>query len=76
MQPKRMARVYADYKSSFIYMFMKTVMQGKRWKKLFWVSAIAPLFSVIVSTVIVYEARLDKDNVAIVSDITFVSFLT
>jgi hypothetical protein len=76
MQPKRIARVYADYKSSFIYMFMKTVMQGKRWKKLFWVSAIAPLFSVIVSTVIVSQARLDKDGVATVRDITFVRFLT
>ncbi|CAM6047026.1 unnamed protein product [Sphagnum compactum] len=53
----------------FLIFLLITKQLGKRWKKLFFVSAIAPLFSVILSTVIVSQARLDKDGVAIVGHI-------
>ncbi|XP_042454635.1 sulfate transporter 1.3-like [Zingiber officinale] len=42
---------------------------AKKNKKLFWVSAIAPLISVIVSTFFVYITRADKKGVAIVNHI-------
>ncbi|KAH6827183.1 sulfate transporter 1 [Perilla frutescens var. hirtella] len=42
---------------------------AKRKKKLFWVSAIAPLISVIVSTFFVYITRADKKGVQIVKHI-------
>lgn len=42
---------------------------GKRKKKLFWVPAIAPLISVIVSTLFVYLTHADKKGVAIVNHI-------
>ncbi|KAG8368695.1 hypothetical protein BUALT_Bualt15G0072400 [Buddleja alternifolia] len=42
---------------------------GKKNKKLFWVPAIAPLISVIISTFCVYITRADKDGVAIVKHI-------
>ena len=41
--------------------------QAKKNKKLFWVAAMAPLTSVIVSTVFVYITRADKKGVSIVS---------
>ena len=41
--------------------------QAKKNKKLFWVAAIAPLTSVIVSTIFVYITRADKKGVSIVS---------
>ncbi|CAN8246858.1 unnamed protein product [Cochlearia groenlandica] len=42
---------------------------GKRNKKLFWVPAIAPLISVIISTFCVYITRADKQGVQIVKHI-------
>ncbi|KAK4757539.1 hypothetical protein SAY87_018840 [Trapa incisa] len=42
---------------------------GKKNKKLFWVPAIAPLISVIVSTFFVYITRADKKGVAIVTHV-------
>ncbi|XP_020520698.1 sulfate transporter 1.2 isoform X2 [Amborella trichopoda] len=42
---------------------------GKKKKSLFWVSAIAPLISVILSTLFVYLTRVDKDGVQIVKKI-------
>ncbi|XP_021274393.1 sulfate transporter 1.3-like [Herrania umbratica] len=42
---------------------------GKRKKKLFWVPAIAPLISVILSTFFVYITRADKHGVQIVKHI-------
>lgn len=44
-------------------------MQGRRKKKLFWVSAIAPLISVILSTLIVFLSRADKHGVKIVKQV-------
>lgn len=41
-------------------------MQGRRNKKLFWVPAIAPLISVILSTLIVYLTKADTHGVKIV----------
>ncbi|XP_062104955.1 sulfate transporter 1.3-like isoform X2 [Humulus lupulus] len=42
---------------------------GKRNKKYFWVPAIAPMISVVVSTFCVYITRADKDGVQIVNHI-------
>ncbi|XP_030459303.2 sulfate transporter 1.3-like [Syzygium oleosum] len=42
---------------------------GKKNRKLFWVPAIAPLISVILSTFFVYITRADKQHVAIVGNI-------
>ncbi|XP_072992648.1 sulfate transporter 1.2-like isoform X2 [Typha latifolia] len=42
---------------------------GKKRKNLFWVSAIAPLLSVIISTFFVYITRADKHGVQIVKKI-------
>lgn len=44
-------------------------MQGRRNKKLFWLPAIAPLISVILSTLIVYLTGADKHGVKIVKHI-------
>lgn len=41
--------------------------QGKKGQKFFWVPAIAPLISVVLSTLFVYITRADKHGVAIVS---------
>lgn len=40
--------------------------QGRRYKKLFWLSAISPLLSVILSTAAVYATRADKHGVKII----------
>ncbi|EXB97451.1 High affinity sulfate transporter 2 [Morus notabilis] len=42
---------------------------GKKKKKFFWVPAIAPMISVVVSTFFVYITRADKDGVQIVKHI-------
>lgn len=44
-------------------------MQGRRNKKLFWFPAIAPLISVILSTLIVFLTKGDKHGVKIVKHI-------
>lgn len=44
-------------------------MQGKKKKKLFWLPAVAPLLSVILSTLIVYLTRGDKHGINIVKHI-------
>lgn len=44
-------------------------LQGKRNKKFFWLPAIAPLISVILSTLIVYLTKADKHGVNIVKHI-------
>ncbi|EER95337.1 hypothetical protein BDA96_01G501600 [Sorghum bicolor] len=55
--------------ASFLAFLLVAKYIGKRNKKLFWVSAIAPLTSVIISTFFVYITRADKHGVAIVKDI-------
>ncbi|KAK9219628.1 hypothetical protein WN943_008274 [Citrus x changshan-huyou] len=60
----------------FIALISKTIslinrfnFQGRRNKKLFWLPAIAPLLSVILSTLIVYLTKADKHGVKIVKHI-------
>ncbi|PIA48054.1 hypothetical protein AQUCO_01400563v1 [Aquilegia coerulea] len=55
--------------ASFLSFLLFAKLIGKRNKKLFWVPAIAPLISVILSTFFVYITRADKDGVAIVRKI-------
>ncbi|MQM11124.1 hypothetical protein Taro_044031 [Colocasia esculenta] len=53
--------------ASFLSFLLITKYIGKKNKKLFWVPAIAPLLSVIISTFCVYITRADKKGVQIVS---------
>ncbi|KAL4557643.1 hypothetical protein LXL04_035828 [Taraxacum kok-saghyz] len=55
--------------SSFLTFLLVTKYIGKKNKKLFWVPAIAPLISVILSTFFVYITHANKDGVAIVGHI-------
>jgi len=43
--------------------------QGRRNKKLFWLPAIAPLLSVLLSTLIVYLSKADKNGVNIIKHV-------
>ncbi|KAK9100293.1 hypothetical protein Scep_023723 [Stephania cephalantha] len=55
--------------ASFLAFLLFAKYIGKKHKKLFWVSAIAPLISVILSTFFVYITRADKKGVQIVKHI-------
>ncbi|KAF8758032.1 hypothetical protein HU200_010808 [Digitaria exilis] len=55
--------------ASFLGFLLATRHIGKKKKKLFWMSATAPLISVIVSTFFVYITRADKHGVAVVKNI-------
>ncbi|KAM0923225.1 hypothetical protein ACQ4PT_005670 [Festuca glaucescens] len=55
--------------ASFLAFLLAAKYIAKKNKKLFWVSAIAPLISVIISTLCVYLTRADKQGVAIVKHI-------
>ncbi|GJN08786.1 hypothetical protein PR202_ga26742 [Eleusine coracana subsp. coracana] len=52
--------------ASFLTFLLVAKYIGKKNRKLFWVAAIAPLTSVIISTFFVYITRADKQGVAIV----------
>nr|XP_023913367.1 sulfate transporter 2.1 [Quercus suber]POF09389.1 sulfate transporter 2.1 [Quercus suber] len=54
---------------SFLIFILITRFVGKRKKRLFWLSAIAPLLSVILSTLIVFLTRADKHGIKIVKHI-------
>ncbi|OMO60291.1 sulfate anion transporter [Corchorus olitorius] len=54
---------------SFLAFLMLAKYIGKKKKKFFWVAAIAPLISVILSTFFVYITRADKHGVQIVKNI-------
>ncbi|RYQ82718.1 hypothetical protein Ahy_B10g101283 isoform D [Arachis hypogaea] len=54
---------------SFLIFLLITKYIAKRNKKLFWVSAISPMISVVVSTFFVYITRADKRGVSIVKHI-------
>ncbi|KAI9103655.1 hypothetical protein K1719_023278 [Acacia pycnantha] len=54
---------------AFLAFLLATKYLAKKNKKFFWVSALAPLVSVILSTFFVYITRADKKGVAIVSHI-------
>ncbi|XP_073276597.1 low affinity sulfate transporter 3 [Primulina huaijiensis] len=51
---------------SFLIFILSTRFIGKRNRKFFWLPAIAPLFSVILSTLIVYLTKAEKHGVKIV----------
>ncbi|XP_058179522.1 low affinity sulfate transporter 3 [Rhododendron vialii] len=55
--------------SSFLTFLLITRFMGKRNKKIFWLPAIAPLISVILSTLIVFLTRADEHGVKIVKHI-------
>ncbi|KAK1308506.1 Sulfate transporter 1.2 [Acorus calamus] len=55
--------------SAFLAFLLFTKYIGKRKKSLFWVPAVAPLISVILSTFFVYITRADKQGVQIVKKI-------
>ncbi|XP_043721375.1 sulfate transporter 1.2-like [Telopea speciosissima] len=55
--------------SSFLAFLLFAKYLGKKNKKFFWVAAIAPLISVILSTFFVYITRADKQGVQIVNHI-------
>ncbi|XP_022990949.1 low affinity sulfate transporter 3-like [Cucurbita maxima] len=54
---------------SFLIFLLVARFIGRRKRKLFWVSAIAPLISVILSTLIVFVSRADRHGVKIVKDV-------
>ncbi|XP_019419720.1 PREDICTED: high affinity sulfate transporter 2-like [Lupinus angustifolius] len=54
---------------AFLVFLLVTKFIAKKKKKLFWLAAIAPMVSVIVSTVFVYITRVDKKGVSIVRHI-------
>ncbi|PHT50741.1 Sulfate transporter 2.1 [Capsicum baccatum] len=51
---------------SFLIFILVTRFIGKRNKKMFWLPAIAPLLSVVLSTLIVYLTKADQHGVKIV----------
>ncbi|TVU48074.1 hypothetical protein EJB05_07697 [Eragrostis curvula] len=54
---------------SFLIFILTTRFIGRRYKKLFWLSAISPLVSVILSTAAVYATRADKHGVKIIQNV-------
>ncbi|WZY77160.1 hypothetical protein YC2023_023544 [Brassica napus] len=52
--------------ASFLTFLLTSKFIGKKSKKLFWIPAVAPLISVIISTFFVYITRADKQGVQIV----------
>ncbi|XP_019174950.1 PREDICTED: sulfate transporter 1.2-like [Ipomoea nil] len=55
--------------ASFLVFLLLAKYIGKKNKRLFWVPAIAPLISVVLSTLFVYITHADKKGVAIVNHI-------
>ncbi|CAL5189373.1 unnamed protein product [Lathyrus oleraceus] len=54
---------------SFLIFLLVTRFIGRRNKKLFWLPAIAPLLSVILSTLIVYLSKADKQGVNVIKHV-------
>ncbi|ESQ34581.1 hypothetical protein EUTSA_v10009756mg [Eutrema salsugineum] len=55
--------------ASFLIFLLASKFIGKKNKKLFWIPAIAPLLSVVISTFFVYITRADRKGVQIVKHI-------
>ncbi|WJX33765.1 Sulfate transporter 2.1 [Trifolium repens] len=55
--------------ASFLVFILTTRFVGKRKKKLFWLASISPLVSVILSTLVVFLTRADKNGVKIVKHV-------
>ncbi|XP_052146246.1 low affinity sulfate transporter 3-like isoform X2 [Oryza glaberrima] len=54
---------------SFFMFILAMRFIGRKYKKLFWVSAIAPVLSVALSTLFVYATRADKHGVKIIQKV-------
>ncbi|KAK3148108.1 hypothetical protein QOZ80_3BG0290810 [Eleusine coracana subsp. coracana] len=54
---------------AFLIFILTTRFIGRRYKKLFWLAAISPLLSVILSTTAVYATRADKHGVKIIQSV-------
>ncbi|KAL1547060.1 Sulfate transporter 1.3 [Salvia divinorum] len=55
--------------TSFLVFLLSAKYIGKKYKKLFWIAAISPLVSVILSTFIVYVSNAEEKGVQIVKHI-------
>ncbi|CAM6093612.1 unnamed protein product [Calypogeia fissa] len=55
--------------TAFLAFLIFTKLLGKKKKNLFWIAALAPLFSLIIATACVYGTRADKHGVKIVGHI-------
>ncbi|XP_058767116.1 sulfate transporter 2.1-like [Vicia villosa] len=53
----------------FLAFILTTRFLGKRKKNLFWLASIAPLVSIVLSTLVVYLTRADKNGVKIVKHV-------
>ncbi|MED6179719.1 Sulfate transporter 2.1 [Stylosanthes scabra] len=54
---------------SFLVFILSTRFLGKKKKKLFWLASISPLISVVLSTLMVFVTRADKNGVKIVKHV-------
>ncbi|KAE9605897.1 putative SLC26A/SulP transporter [Lupinus albus] len=54
---------------SFLIFLLITRFLGRRNKKLFWLPAISPLLSVVISTLIVYLSKADKHGINIIKHV-------
>ncbi|MED6194952.1 Sulfate transporter 2.1 [Stylosanthes scabra] len=54
---------------SFLVFILSTRFLGKKKKKLFWLASISPLLSVVLSTLMVFVTRADKNGVKIVKHV-------
>ncbi|XP_022131635.1 sulfate transporter 1.3-like [Momordica charantia] len=55
--------------ATFLFFLLFAKFVGKKNKRLFWVPAVAPLTSVVLSTLLVYITHAEKEGVAIVKHI-------
>jgi high affinity sulfate transporter 1 len=55
----------------FLFFILFTKFLAHKWKKMFWLTAVAPLVSVILATAFTYIFKINNDNVAIVSFLLF-----
>jgi high affinity sulfate transporter 1 len=54
----------------FLFFILFTKFLAHKWKKMFWLTAVAPLVSVILATAFTYIFKINNDNVAIVGHLT------
>ncbi|KAJ8625752.1 hypothetical protein MRB53_034282 [Persea americana] len=52
--------------SSFLIFILATRFLGRKYKKFFWLAALAPLVSVILSTLLVFMTKADKHGIKII----------
>ncbi|KAF2291506.1 hypothetical protein GH714_024929 [Hevea brasiliensis] len=61
--------VPSEFRPGLLIPYLPSNCQGRRNKKLFWLPVIAPLISVILSTLIVFLTKADKHGVQIVEQV-------